>query len=419
MVDYATNLGKITTGTYTAMSQKGFQFSDAQKAIIEGTATQAQLVEVLGDEYMRMSADMQTAATINQVIAESWDNMYEAMSNTPSGRIAQLKNALGDVREVLGDRLYPAVLQFVDAFGSHLPQVESIMGGIANACSLLIRIMTVGFTLAVTVGGAIADNWSVIGPLVYGAASAMLFYLGATKGVALALAATEIIVHSYYTAISLLSVGYGVLTGSTGAAAMATSAFNSALMACPITWLIMGFFAVIAVVYAVVEAINHFAGTSISATGLICGAIAAAGAFIGNIFMAGLELILGVFASVYNAIAALVNFGYNAFHDFGSAVAHLFFDLVDNILSMLQSLASTIDIIFGKGLADKVQGWRESLSGWVDDKFGAEVEIMGRFDTAALLTLAMILAKIWPTNLSCQVWKICFRICRLMTLLMC
>ena len=83
MVDYATNLGKIMTGAYDAMTKKGFEFTDAQKAVIEGTATHAQYVEALGEDYQSMSEDMRAATVINSIIAESWDGLYEAMSNTP------------------------------------------------------------------------------------------------------------------------------------------------------------------------------------------------------------------------------------------------------------------------------------------------------------------------------------------------
>lgn len=41
--------------------------------------------------------------------------------------------------------------------------------------------------------------------------------------------------------------------------------------------------ALVALFYAAVAAVNHFAGTSVSATGIICGAFMAALAFIGNI----------------------------------------------------------------------------------------------------------------------------------------
>ena len=72
------------TGSYGAMTKKGFEFTDAQKAIIEGSATEAQIVEALGAEYLDMSSDMQAAAAINSVIAEAWDGLYDNIF----GRIA-------------------------------------------------------------------------------------------------------------------------------------------------------------------------------------------------------------------------------------------------------------------------------------------------------------------------------------------
>ena len=324
-------------------------------------------------------------------ISLSWDlgaknGSLEVISDAPAGKIAQLKDDFSNLRADLGDRLYPAVLQFVDVFQAHMPQVAGILGGLNNAFALLVVVLAQAFGLAAELGSAIVDSWGIVGPLIWGAAAATLFFLGVTKGVELAQTLAAAAVWAYNTAVAFLSVGLGVLTGNTGAAAMAQAAFNSALMACPLTWLIMGFIAVVAIIYAVVGAINHFAGTAISATGLICGAIAAAGAFVANLFMAGLELILGVFATLYNVVAMVANFFGNVFNDPVAAIARLFFDLVDGILSLLQTLASAIDTIFGSKLADSVQGWRDKLGGWVDDKFGAEVEVMGKFNTADFLS---------------------------------
>ena len=85
MVDYATNLGKIMSGSYDAMKDRGFEFTEAQKAIIDGTATEQQIIAALGAEYLNLSSDMQAAAVIQGVIDEGWSGMYEAMSGTPHG----------------------------------------------------------------------------------------------------------------------------------------------------------------------------------------------------------------------------------------------------------------------------------------------------------------------------------------------
>ena len=50
------------------------------------------------------------------------------------------------------------------------------------------------------------------------------------------------------------------------------------------------------------------------------------------------------------------------------------------MLSVLQSLASAIDTIFGSNLSGAVQGWRDSLGGWVDETFGKGTEVMAKLN---------------------------------------
>lgn len=61
------------------MAKKGFKFTEVQKAVINGTATETQYVETLGKNYKDMSQDMRTASVISNVIAESWANLYETI----------------------------------------------------------------------------------------------------------------------------------------------------------------------------------------------------------------------------------------------------------------------------------------------------------------------------------------------------
>ena len=92
--------------------------------------------------------------------------------------------------------------------------------------------------------------------------------------------------------------------------------------------------------------------------------------------MALWNLVVDVFVMIYNLVATVANFIGNVFNDPVGAVARLFFDLADTVLSVLQALASAIDTIFGSNLAGSVQGWRDSLGGWVDSTFGKGEEVM-------------------------------------------
>ncbi len=359
MVDYATNLGKIMSGSYDAMTEKGFKLSDAQKEIIEGTATQEQIVSALGEEYLTMSQDMQAAAAISQVIEESWAGLYESMSNTPEGKIIQMTNAWGDMKEIIGGQLYPYVILFVDAIMENWGTIEMIVRGITTGLEFLLGVLSWVLEAAISIANAIIENWSWISPIIYGIAGALAVYYG---WLLLTKSAQAILTGAKMLAVPV----YAALTGATMADTAAQWGLNTAMYACPLVWIIVLIIALIAIIYAVVAAVNHFAGTSVSATGIIMGALATLGAFIWDLFLGILELVLGVINFLVNPIIAFVNFFGNVFNDPIGSIIHLFGDLADNVLGVIQKIASALDFVFGSNMADTVQGWRDSLSDMVD-----------------------------------------------------
>ncbi len=380
MVGYATNLGKIMSGAYDAMTERGFKINDIQKAIIEGTATQEQIIAAIGEEYVNMSQDMQAAAAISQVIEESWAGLYENMSNTPEGKIIQLTNAWGDMKEVIGEQLYPYVILFVNTITENWSTIEGIVQGITIGLEYLLGVLSWVLQEAINFAQAVIDNWSWISPIIYGIIAALMAY----HGVRIAVNAVELISKGIKIAMCVASYAHAVAIGAevsaTTAATAAQYGLNTALLACPITWIIVIIIALIAIIYAAVAAVNHFAGTTVSATGIICGAFMVALAFIGNVFIALWNLVVDVFVLIWNLVATVANFIGNVFTDPIGAICRLFFGLADTVLGILQALASAIDTIFGSNLAGAVQGWRNSLGGWVDDTFGKGNEIMTKIN---------------------------------------
>ena len=254
--------------------------------------------------------------------------------------------------------------------------VNNAIEGLSMVAGVALEI----FDLLVGVAGLVAENWSWLSPIIYGVAAALVVYYGwqlavnaisaISKGIHIAMAVAQMI-HAAAT---------GALTAATAAEIAAQNGLNAALYACPIVWIIVLIIALIALFYAAVAAVNKFAGTSVSATGIICGAFMVALAFIGNIFVALWNLVVDVFVLIYNLVATVANFIGNVFTDPIGAVCRLFFDLADTVLGILQALASAIDAIFGSDLAGSVQGWRDSLGGWVDDTFGKGDEVMAKMN---------------------------------------
>lgn len=380
MVDYATNLGKIMSGSYDAMTKKGFEINDVQKAIIEGAATQEQIIAAIGEEYVNMSQDMQAAAAISQVIEESWAGLYENMSNTPEGKIIQLTNAWGDMKEVIGEQLYPYVLLFVNTITENWSTIESVVQGITIGLEYLLGVLSWVLQGAINFAQVVIDNWSWISPIIYGVVAALVAYHAIQTAINAVMAISTM--QKRLAAIQAVAHGAAItaeMTATTGLTAAQLS-LNAAMYACPLTWVIGIIIILITVIYGAVAAVNYFAGTTVSATGIICGAFMVALAFIGNIFIALWNLVVDVFVMIYNLVATVANFIGNVFIDPVGAVCRLFFDLADTVLSVLQTLASAIDTIFGSNLAGAVQGWRNSLGGWVDSTFGKGIEVMEKLN---------------------------------------
>lgn len=261
---------------------------------------------------------------------------------------------------------------------------QTFINGAIEALSMVAGIVVEIFNLIASVGTMIADNWSWLSPIIYGVATALLVYYGRlmlVRGAELALAAVQGVVA---VAKGILAAATMLVTGATWAQTTAQYGLNAAMYACPIVWIIILIIALIALFYAAVAAVNKFAGTSVSATGIICGVFMVAAAFIGNLFVALINFVIDIFVVLWNFIAAFANFFGNVFNDPVGAIARLFFDLVDTVLSLLQSLASAIDTIFGSNLAGAVQGWRDSLGGWVDSTFGQGEEIMAKLNAEDL-----------------------------------
>lgn len=211
----------------------------------------------------------------------------------------------------------------------------------------------------------LANNLSVIGPIVLGLGTAFLVFQVAAHWTQIAAVATA----AYHAVVNLLSIGFGVLTGNTAAASAAVFTFNSALLASPITWIIMLIAVVIGLLYGVVAIINKVTGSSISATGLICEAIAVAGAFIGNtvigLLNALIQYIWAIFVAPFLGIVEwILNVCNGGFNSFGDAVANLIGQIIGWFLNLGKVVTTIIDAIFGTNWTAGLESLQSSVTAW-------------------------------------------------------
>lgn len=344
------------------------------------------IIQAIADYMEVPKGQLKDMAAEGQITAEIVKNAMFAAADETNAKFESMPKTFNQIWTSFQNNALMAfqpVLQRLNDIANS-ESFQTFVNGAIEALSMVAGIVVEIFNLIASVGTMIADNWSWLSPIIYGVAAALLVYYGRlmlVRGAELALAAVQGVVA---VAKGILAAATMLVTGATWAQTTAQWGLNSAMYACPIVWIIILIIALIALFYAAVAAVNKFAGTSVSATGIICGVFMVAAAFIGNLFVALINFVIDIFVVLWNFIAAFANFFGNVFNDPVGAIARLFFDLVDTVLSLLQSLASAIDTIFGSNLAGAVQGWRDSLGGWVDSTFGQGEEIMAKLNAEDL-----------------------------------
>ena len=232
----------------------------------------------------------------------------------------------------------------------------------------------------------LANNIRIIGPLVLGLGGAFAVFQIAAHWTAIATAVTG----AYHFVVNLLSIGFGVLSGSSAAASAAVFTFNSALLASPITWVVMGVLLLVAALYAGVAAFNKITGSSVSATGIIFGAVATLAAAVMNTVIGLLNALLQLawnnfvtpFLGVIEFVLNAVNGGFDSF---GGAVANLIGQIISWFLSLGQVVTKIIDAIFGtdwtsglEALKGNVLAWGKNENAITLDRSAPEIPV--RFD---------------------------------------
>lgn len=252
---------------------------------------------------------------------------------------------------------------------------ETVTDGIVNGLATIAAVAGVVLDLLISGGSLVVDNWSWLEPIVWGLVAAFVAYNTValiTNGINAATALAE----------GVKAAALAMSTGATFAATAAQYGLNAALLACPITWIVVLVIALVAAFYAAVAAINHFAGTSLSATGIVMGAFAVAGAFIINLILGVVNFVIGIGVELYNLIATFANFFANVFNDPVGAIINLFAGMFDFILGIVQSAASLIDTVLGTDMSSAVAGFRNTVATKVEEIVGDQVEVMEKLNAS-------------------------------------
>lgn len=204
-------------------------------------------------------------------------------------------------------------------------QFSTVVDGALNALATITALASGILDVFVNIGSAVVDNWSVIEPIAWGLVAALVAYN-----------AVALITQAINGAVALSA---GVKTGATFAATAAQYGLNAALLACPITWIVVGVIALVAGIIALCNWIAKTTGVAATGFGVITGGINVAIQAVWNAMLVVANVAIGI----WNALGACCSNIGTAFHNVISNVQGWFYGLLSTALTVVEGICAALN----------------------------------------------------------------------------
>lgn len=125
-VSIATMMGKVMNGQTSALSRYGYSFTAAQEAVL------------------KYGTEAQRAAVLAEVVSESVGGMNKALAATPSGRLQQVKNTLGNIQETFGLAINRLLVLLIPALNTLCSLLERVAAWADKVAQTLVKVFGSG-----------------------------------------------------------------------------------------------------------------------------------------------------------------------------------------------------------------------------------------------------------------------------------
>lgn len=300
-------------------------------SILDGAPGIARAIE----KYMGIAeGSIKTVAQEGKVTAEVVKNAMFAMADETNAKFDSMPKTWAQIWAGMKNQalsMFAPILTKINqiANSSKFQQVTTALinglAGVANIASSVLDIL-------ISIASVIVDNWSWIQPIIMGIVAAMLIYNGVML-VGNTIMAVQAAVKAIHTA---MTTAWSVATFT---ATAAQQGLNAALLACPLTWIILLIIAVIAAIYAACAAVAKFTGIANSGFGVICGGIMVVISFFKNLGLSVANIALGI----WNALGACASNIGTAFHNVISNVQGWFYNLLSTALTVVAGICEALN----------------------------------------------------------------------------
>lgn len=222
----------------------------------------------------------------------------------------------------LAARGLPSTMEMVTQFGA---SVEGILCTIGSNMGTVVDLVSAGYDVLSTAGSFLVDNWSVISPLVIGVAAAVGLYTAA--------------LFTYNAITGIKAAAEMRAAGATFVATVQQHGFNAALLACPVTWVVLGLFAIVTATIMVARYIAQTGDVATTAFGVMTGGVNVVLQFFKNLGLSIANIALGIGFS----IAALAGNMKTAFGNAIFSVQAWWYDLLSTATSVISGICAELN----------------------------------------------------------------------------
>lgn len=392
-IQFAENLNKqfvIAGASQEEMSSASLQLTQALgSGVLRGEELNAvfesapNVIQTIADYLGVPIGEIRNMASEGQITADIVKNAMLSATDDINAEFDSMPKTFAQIGTSIQNNALMAFQPILEQLNeiANSEDFDALVDGVISALYIVADVVTEIFNLVTSVAGFVSDNWSIIEPLIIGAATA----LGAYTTALLLYNATQLITNGIKAAATLAEnvhmASVWLSSDATFAATAAQWGFNAALLACPLFKIVLAIIAVVAALYTGVAAWNKFTGSSISATGIVMGVIFSLGAGIYNII-----------ATIWNAFASLAEFFVNVWNHPVYSVKALFVNFGNMLLDFCISATEGFDEVATNLANAFVDGANLAIKGinWIIDALnlipGVDIDHVGELGKVDSIT---------------------------------
>ena len=292
------------------------------------------LIQSIADYLGRPIGDIRELAKEGELSADIVKNAVFASADSINEKFKQMPMTWGQVWTQMQNyalmAFQPVLMKINEIANSS--QFQTFIASVQSAIGTLVNWIMTLFDVIAQIGSFLANNWSIIGPIIFGVVAAIIAYHAAML---------------IANAVTAIATFWGYLhTGAKAAEKTATDEatksqlfYNAALASCPIFWVIMLVIALIGVIYALCQWIAKMTGAANTGFGVMAGGINFVIQFFKNLGLA----VANIGIAIGLSIAAVASNMMTAFHNAIASIQSWFYNLLSTAITVVVKICEALN----------------------------------------------------------------------------